>query len=127
MKIFDNDGKINFVDDNNVFVGFDYEQTCSESFGYTFSDKKPSSYGEFKQIEESEIELESYEFDTYFFQTLQDGDCGGNATFRLTNGLYGDKQKEIFLTIFNTHNGYYSHGFEFVEGNYGKTLQSGKL
>ena len=24
MKIFEKDGKINFVDDNNVFVGFDF-------------------------------------------------------------------------------------------------------
>ena len=28
MKIFERDGKINFVDDNNVFVGFDYSRSC---------------------------------------------------------------------------------------------------
>jgi len=26
MKIFEKDGKVNFVDDNNVLVGFDYSQ-----------------------------------------------------------------------------------------------------
>jgi hypothetical protein len=33
-SIFEADYKINFVDKNNVFVGFDYSSNCCERFGY---------------------------------------------------------------------------------------------
>lgn len=34
MKIFDKDGKVNFVDENNVIVGYDTNQHCSEHAGW---------------------------------------------------------------------------------------------
>jgi len=39
MRIFEKDGKINFVDENNVIVGFDYSACCCEQFGYIIADQ----------------------------------------------------------------------------------------
>lgn len=47
-------------------------------------------------------------------------DEGGVAVFRLVRG-----EDQRFLTLWNMHNGYYSHGFE-METN-GETVRSGCL
>ena len=36
MKIFEDNIKVNFVDENNVFVGYDMRQSCCEQAGYFF-------------------------------------------------------------------------------------------
>ena len=109
MKIFEKDGKINFVDDNNVFVGFDYSQDCCEWFGWGVYDSLPTSIKEGT----NDIDVEDYQFDTTFYQsaTLTENhmDDGGTAVFRLTKG-----DSEIFLMLFNCHNGYYGHGFSMT-------------
>lgn len=107
MKIFDKDCKINFVDDNNVFVGFDNDQCCCENFGYIISKKLPTSTS---QNELNDSELEGYNFNTKFFKenVLTDNmDCGGSVTFKLTKN-----RKSLYLTLYNCHNGYYGHGFK---------------
>lgn len=54
---------------------------------------------------------ESYRFDASFFQEGRGRDEGGMAVFR----LIGPSTK--YLHIFNSHNGYYGHGFNFsVDG-----------
>lgn len=40
-------------------------------------------------------------------------DAGGMVAFKLVNGA-GD---EKYLHLFNCHNGYYGHGFEFKVGD----------
>lgn len=107
MKIFDRDGKWNFVDGNNVFVGYDNGQDCCENAGYHLT----RTLGLENDSDLAEESLDGYIFDTTFFregvipqETLEDG---GSATFRLIKG-----SEEAFLTIFNSHNGYYGHGFE---------------
>lgn len=44
---------------------------------------------------------------------LISGDGGGAASFRLVS----ETGRDLFLTIFNFHNGYYSHGFEMTVGD----------
>ena len=111
MKIFQQDYKINFVDDNNVFVGFDNYQSCCEHFGWMLSRELPNHLSD-GQIE---IEPDNFQFDTEFFREeipcKQDMDCGGVAVFRLVKG-----DEEIFLTLWNAHNGYYGHGFSMECG-----------
>lgn len=108
MKVFERGGKINFVDDNNVFVGFDYGADCCEQFGWFLSENLPT------QIEDengSEIDPTGFQFDPDFFEENLLGeslDCGGSATFKLKKPEGG----AVFLTIYNAHNGYYGHGFE---------------
>lgn len=122
MKIFDKDSKTNFVDDKNVFVGFDSYSSCCENFGYVLTKKIPTDMNNLRSdIEESD--LEGYNFDKKFIQDLPNPkyhDEGGAKCFRLKNG-----RKEAFLTIYNYHNGYYSHGFEFKDKD--NILQEGYL
>ena len=53
--------------------------------------------------------LEPFRFDTNFCEILSSESGGGLAVFRLID----DENKELFLSIYNYHNGYHSHGFEF--------------
>ena len=116
MKIFLNGSKVNFVDDNNVLLGFDYSQCCCEQFGWFIQDTISE---EADHTAESEvIPAESYEgwnFDPKWYG-------GGNdmAVFKIVKD-----GKEKYLHIYNHHNGYYGHGFEFKEGN--EILQQGCL
>jgi len=67
--------------------------------------------------------LPGFLFDREYFQEVSDEetmDGGGMAIFRLVNG-----KEEKFLHIFNSHNGYYSHGFTVEVG--GKTTRDGCL
>ena len=114
MKIFRNGWKINFADANDVLVGFDYEGNCCENFGYYFS---LTPMGE--EMEEPS-DLETYLFEkTFFRQEIKHGDRE-EATFMLSN-----KGNTIFLNIFNDHNGYYGHGFDFTWA--GNLIKSGTL
>jgi len=107
MKIFQTDYKINFVDDNNVFVGFDNEQYCCENFGWFFSDKPENG-----DVEGIKPNLEGYNFDTEYFHShwSEHFEEGGIVAFRLVN----ESNDELFLHLYNHHNGYYGHGFVFA-------------
>lgn len=140
MKTFEQDGKINFVDDNNVFVGFDYQQDCCESFGYYLTkeipqrpagDKYEDRYWSPTGLTLTDKDTKGYRFDTTFFKRLTNEEMytedGGAVCFRLTktdnrakNGVL-----ELFLTLYNSHNGYYGHGFTVTVG--GVPLHEGYL
>ena len=113
MKIFERDGKINFVDGNNVFVGFDYESCCCENFGWFVADSPCDMTSDAPKKLKS---IRNYSFDVNYFAEkchYVEGDefeCGGMVIFRLIN----KKGKERFLHLYNSHNGYYSHGFEIA-------------
>lgn len=117
MKVFDCvkpwPTKINFVDVNNLVVGFDGMQDCCENFGYYFSTKPGAPYED--HIDPSAEDLEPFVFDREFFE-----ESGSNATFKLVNG-----DEVLYLTLYNEHNGYYSHGFDFSDGD--KKLRNGYL
>ena len=114
MKIFDKDGKYNFVDENNVFVGYDNGQSCCENAGWFIS----TSVGG-KEIDEQKIDFENYTFDVDFFVEVDDAifdnrfyfDAGGCVAFRIV-----DNENELFLHLYNCHNGYYGHGFKMNNG-----------
>ncbi len=114
MKIFDRDRKINFVDDNNVLVGFDSQQSCCESFGWALS-RSYSDGDIFLDVNdhpfsgENGIDPTGYQFDKDFYKTDVSGIYvfdGGSVVFRLVKN-----DDEIFLLLWNSHNGYYGHGF----------------
>lgn len=120
MKLFERGGKINFVDDNNVFVGFDGDQECCEDFGWCLTREFPVDG--FQENRE-EINPDGFQFDVTFFKEviLSDKDFDPEinnhysretAVFRLTRG-----SEEIFLTLWNYHNGRYDHGFEMKAGD----------
>jgi hypothetical protein len=105
MKIFDKDGKYNFVDQNNVLVGFDSYANCCESFGYFFSTESPKNIPPYCNDGDGQpANLDSFNFDPTFKESGYEME-----TFKLING-----DEVIYLTIYNSHNGYYSHGFEML-------------
>lgn len=113
MKVFISKGKFNFVDENNVLVGYDMEQCCCEHADWFTNSEVvlPPARGTkeaWPPEEDEEFEWADWRFDPEFFQDHQCDylDAGGLAIFRMVNG-----DKEKFLHLFNIHNGYYGHGF----------------
>jgi len=117
--------KVNIVDENNVFVGYDFEHSCCENFGYYFTKKLPTTKDDpLKEDQKScNFRHEEYQFDTKFFLELngEKYDEGGAVVFLLKN-KWGSK---VYLVLYNCHNGYYSHGFEMFVGD--KKLRDGDI
>jgi hypothetical protein len=101
MRIFETSDKINFVDNNDVFVGFSNYLRCCEVFGYFFSTDIPTGSiffegdgergiarlpSEERLLKEGSIppNLDSFVFDPSFF-VKPDLNCyeGGVVTFKL--------------------------------------------
>ena len=98
--------RLNLIDENNVFVGYDYEQDCCEDFGYKFEtskrniiEEKPDLNGAFFTLNHKKLKST----DDYY----DDGDYEYGFEIKLANG------ELIWFVIYNYHNGYYSHGFDF--------------
>lgn len=125
MKVFDRDGKLNFVDINNVVVGFDNEGQCCEHFGYYYvydeRQKHNVQYDGSDYI--TDDMLADYNFDPSYCKEIND-EYGEEMVvqFRLTSCLM---HSDIYLRLYNHHNGYYSHGFNMDVG--GITEHSGRI
>ncbi len=123
MKIFNKNAKINFVDKNNVFVGYDARQSCCELAGwYIKVEITPYTYD--LDYDEHTFYLEDYSFDQNFFLDNIDSndlDAGGMVVFK----LICCNKPDLYLHLFNNHNGYYGHGFKVKHG--GETVNSGVL
>ena len=105
---------LNFVDDNGVFLGYDYAQCCCEDFGYITIKKYETVSENFAyDIEklDEDLDLEGYSFDKEFLELDGLGELQ-YATFRCVK----ENSYDIYLVLYNCHNGYYSHGFEFKDG-----------
>lgn len=118
MKIFNQTNpfptKVNFVDENNVFVGYDMEQDCCEEAGWFIAEGRATS-SEDIEADNPTPDVESYSFDPEYYEelTVMRGEECNIAVFRLVR----DDKPDLFLHLYNTHNGYYSHGFEMkVDG-----------
>lgn len=112
--------KVNFVDDNNVFVGYDYAGLCCESYGWYIrddintEDRNGIMDGD-DNIDVVNEQLDGWVFDNNFvLEANRDNHAYDEqrfAVFRLTRD-----DRERFLHLYNHHNGYYCHGFEFLQG-----------
>ena len=96
---------INFIDANDNFVGFDMDWQCCEQFGWYISREAIAfdDYGSSAELQEED--LVDYRFDTTFVDNY---DYDETVIFRLVN----DNGGVAYLHLFNSHNGYYSHGWE---------------
>jgi hypothetical protein len=115
----------NFVDDNNVILGYCAEQNCCERFGFKILAEGVEVADDQTDIEAINAVIEGFEFDPAFHKVVEavdeDSDqCVGVAEFRATRG-----EAEIMVRLFNYHNGYYSHGFAFSRGE--SNISSGYL
>lgn len=113
MKVFYKgdkyNSKVNFVDENNVFIGYDEYDDCCSDGGWFISDKKDDWLQE--SFKEQAMEIPGFIFDTKYFNEISHNehtDSGGVVQFR----LFKDSE-EKFLTLYNCHNGYYGKGFDF--------------
>lgn len=104
---------VNFVDTNGVFVGYDLAQDCCEyADWFIHEDSGLDEYPEEGLFKPEYID--GYVFDPAYCEerSLNDGDEGGIAEFKLMRG-----NQTRYLYLFNSHNGYYGHGFKMTVGN----------
>ena len=105
---------VNFVDENNVVVGYDLSQQCCEEADYYFAVGKPTL--EHSIVPNKDVLLD-YRFDTSFYETIDDN----AVSFKLKCPYLED----LYLVLYNNHNGYYSHGFDMKVGN--MTIKEGAI
>lgn len=114
MKCFDTDhkwkSKVNYVDENNVVLGYDMSGSCCEVFGHGVFASVPANAGD--ESTPITVDLEPYRFvDEKPTDCLSLRDNGGGLAFRISApGL-----PDLYVVIWNFHNGYYSHGFTFKD------------
>lgn len=111
MRTFDDNetwgGKVNFVDKNNVLVGFDTHQCCCEDFGWYYMTSDKVRIGN----DPDQETLEPYYFDETFIEYPDDEwSDNGDVMFKLIKEE--NDESPLYLRLYNHHNGYYSHGFE---------------
>ena len=111
IKVFLNGNKLNVVDDKNNLVGFDTDDDCCAHGGWFVSPEKISKNLEkHDQLETDDKEYPEYLFDTDFFEHEQESsevDDGGLVRFKMV----AEGKPDLFLHLYNSHNGYYSKGF----------------
>lgn len=115
--------KVNFIDENDVFVGFDTAQDCCEDAGYFVSKDANEPYQYDKDRSGETPSLDGYNFDTTFFQHVSSKhlDDGDQVCFKMVK----QGNEDLYLHLYNSHNGYYGHGFEAKIS--GEVWQSGCL
>jgi len=135
MKVFqpnENDcgNSLNIVDENNVFVGYDYNQQCCENFGYYFSKEFPNlieceSNDSPDEIVSYEFNHDDYVFDSSFLCNFYGSECPtcNMVIFRLVNRV--SSEDGVYLVLYNYQNGYYYHGFELKIRDY--VYRSGEI
>jgi hypothetical protein len=105
MQILDktHPDKVNFIDHNDLFVGYDLALSCCEKAGWYIADSKRIDTDDEDTIITG---LEDYVFEPVM-ETVEDSclDAGTLVRFRLT----ATGKPDLFLHIFNAHNGYYGH------------------
>ena len=106
----------NFVDENDNFVGFDDRQICCEDWGVCLTYNE--DWEDSDNLDDDSVEFIEDHSD-YVFDTSYKG--ANYGIFRLTR----EGSKDLFLHLYNRHNGYYAHGFEFVVD--GVVITSDKL
>jgi hypothetical protein len=115
--------KVNFVDINNVLVGYDMHQSCCEHAGWYISREKRLDTDDTKTLTNDDVN--GYVFDPKYFEEVLAAEVydGGMVRFKIVNPY--DPIDELYLHIFNSHNGYYGHGFT-VEHS-GTVVNTGNL
>ena len=92
--------KVNFVDEANVFVGFDMEQDCCEHAGWFIANDITAAVPD---VLNQSTDLDGWLFDRdYFAEVLvqeESFDGGGMVAFRMVKG-----DAVQYLHLFNMHN-----------------------
>lgn len=97
------DGKYNFIDENDAFVGFDSQSCCCENFGWGFCNEVGKSGSEDVEA------LKGYNFDTSIPPIEKADDYDGGEVYITLRNKNGET---AYLCLYNYHNGYYGHGWD---------------
>lgn len=132
MKIFDSNNstweeKVNFVDDNNVLLGYDTFQSCCENADWFISETRITNSNNFPS-KDHKFDLEPYFFDITSLEDnvkITDDDWEDDSSGLLIVKLKAKGKPTLFLHLYNLHNGYYGHGWELLKNN--KQINSGGL
>ena len=110
-KITNDNGKYNWIDQNNVVFGYDDYTQCCETWGWGVYDPKT---GEKVADEPNGL---PYHFDFEAGARENEGRIytGENPTDTVQVTLVhdDDPEKTLILECFNCHNGWYYHDFSF--------------
>jgi len=114
MIIFERDRKTNYVDANNRVLGYDSDQQCCEQHGSGVFRKEDKNL--FFESATTRAHYDppapsgfSIQTEGYAFVDERPEPCGETLWFRLQK----EGEADLFVCLWNFHNGYYSHGFEF--------------
>jgi hypothetical protein len=125
------DHSINFVDERDTYVGYDLSQSCCEHASWRIVSKagRVVADGDEKlNLEQVNRELAPFKLDREFFEEgggvdTSDGNWAKFRFYRKPECTYEDA--ELFLVLYNCHNGYYGHGFVVEHG--GEQVHEGGL
>lgn len=96
---------INWVDDENRLVGYDYEVECCENFGYFFSKAQHPIEAIKEKKDQTRYEFPETGMENARFAKKKPEIFDSYAVFEIENSEWK------FLVLYNFHNGYYEHGF----------------
>lgn len=133
-------GSINFVDINNVLVGYELGGETGGDAGYSYVSSKfdRRDFCGYNILMGEELHLTDEELDKYVFDIKADTPnwipsdvIDGNyeiydlnlILFKLYNP--NDENDIIYLVIYNIHNGYYTNGFIIQDND--KVIENGRL
>ena len=112
MKLFERTSssgwcnRLNLIDGNNVFVGYDYSQDCCENFGYYFQEADGTKLDQDPNLNNAFFTLNHKDV-----SPLDDDDW--NEWFGIAFEIKLQTGEMIWFTIYNDHNGCATHGFDF--------------
>ena len=114
--------RVNFVDESNVLLGYAIEERCCEFVGWNVLDTKPTAKWSLKKyegsIEELNTAIEPYRFTKKIsvIEHVGGGNWDDNVTRIVIAPIKAKRLPTKYVVLFNHHTGFYSHGFEFNDG-----------
>lgn len=124
---------VNIIDNNDVYVGYNLAQDCSEEASFFFAKSLDSPI---KKLTTTDIEKEFPTLDNFFFDTNFFKSSEEENNIHIKNS-YGDEyfvvfklcneNDAIYLFLTNCHNGWYSHFFELIDKKNNKRIKDGVI
>ncbi|WEM33494.1 hypothetical protein EJP02_433 [Escherichia phage EJP2] len=105
--------KHNWIDEYDIYVGYDTSPCCCEYADYFLSyEIERNGVPDEELIDKSTFKWEEYDFYPFasaLIENVPGLDEGAIAMFPM---IHKTTSRMVYLHLFNAHNGYYSHGFE---------------
>lgn len=105
--------KVNFIDSQDRFIGYDLGQNCCEHAGWFISDKKENYDTGSENEGDRGFTVEGFDFvPGAVTEVTPDEDAGLDYGGMVIFTLRDEKGNELYLHLFNCHSGYYGHDVE---------------